>query len=178
MINLNIISRELKKEINTKAIYLSYKNLLAIIFITLTFYASAYLVCLLVLQIHFVETVKDTSLIPRGGENYSTQVRQLNNAITNIESIQSEYTNWSYLLESIHKLSGQNITINNISVNKNNKEITLCGIAATRDSLLQLKERLEDLNYFTEINLPIKNLLEKENISFDINSSFKTYEFK
>jgi len=178
MINLNIISQKLKKEINTKTIYLSYKNLLAIIFITLAFYTSACLVCLLVLQIHFVETVKDTTLITRGSENYSAQVRQLNSAITNIESIQSEYTSWSYLLEFLHHLSVENINISSISVNKEKEEISLRGIAATRDSLLQLKEKLEESNYFKEINLPIKNLLEKENISFDINSSFKTYEFK
>ena len=178
MINLNIISQELKKEINTKRIYSSYKNLLAIIFIALVFYTSAYLGCLLILQIHFVETVKDTTLITRGSENYSAQVRQLNSAITNIESIQSEYTNWSYLLEFIHQLSGQNININNININKKNAEITLSGIAATRDGLLELKEKLEESNYFTEINLPIKNLLEKENINFNIDSSFRTYEFK
>ncbi|MCK5211677.1 hypothetical protein KAJ89_03175 [Candidatus Parcubacteria bacterium] len=178
MINLNIISQELKKEINTKTIYLSYKNLLAIIFITLTFYTSAYLGCLLILQIHFVETVKDTSLITRGSENYSAQVRQLNSALANIESIQSEYTNWSYLFEFLHQLSNKNININNINVNKKNAEISLSGIATTRDSLLQLKEKLEESNYFTKINLPIKNLLEKENINFEINSSFKTYEFK
>ncbi len=178
MINLNIISQELKKEINTKTIYLSYKNLLAIIFITLILYTSAYLICLLVLQIHFVETVKDTTLITRGSENYSAQVRQLNSTITNIENIQSEYINWSYLLEFLHQLSSEDVNISSISVNKEKKEIILRGMAMTRDGLLQLKEKLEESNYFTEINLPIKNLLEKENISFDINSSFKTYEFK
>jgi len=178
MINLNIISQELKKEINTKTIYLSYKNLLAIIFITLVLYTSGYLICLLVLQIHFMETVKDTTLITRGSENYTAQVKQLNSAITSVENIQSEYINWSYLLEFLHQLSDQDINISNINVNKEKEVISLNGMAATRDSLLQLKKKLEESNYFTEINLPIKNLLEKENISFDINTSFKTYEFK
>ena len=178
MINLNIISQELKKEINTKAIYLSYKNLLAIIFIFLIFYTTTFLICLLVLHIHFIDTVKNTTLITRGGENYSSIVRQLNSNINNVADIQSEFISWSYLLEFLHQQSDQNISIDSISVNREKEEITLRGVAATRDSLLLLKKNLEDSNYFAEINLPIKNLLEKTNISFDINSTFKTYEFR
>ncbi len=178
MIDLNIISRELKKEINAKAIYVSFKNLLALIFIILIFYAIALLVCLLILQIHFTKTVKDTTLLVRRTENYTTEVRQINNLIINTETIQADFVAWSYLLEYLQTLSNENIKISNIGVDKGEKAIALTGVAATRDSLLQLKETLEQSNYFSEINLPIKNLLERENINFSINTNLSAYEFK
>ena len=51
-----------------------------------------------------------------------------------------------------------------------NRNIKLQGIAKQRSDLLELKSNLEKSTLYNSIDFPIKNLLEKENIIFEINA--------
>jgi hypothetical protein len=54
----------------------------------------------------------------------------------------------------------------------------MTGIALKRQDLLNLKNKLKKISFLDGITIPIENLTQKENISFDIKTNFKSYEFK
>jgi len=179
MLNLNIIPEEIKKTIKLINFYKSYKRILLILFLLITIYAIVFLFGKLILQNHFVETVSRTTILTKTTENYSKNVREINSQINFIGNIQEDFISWSYLVDFIAKNTPDGIDFKQIRFDKNKNTLFLQGIAASRDNLLALKKILENKpDFFSDISFPIKNILEKNNINFEINVSVTSYEFE
>lgn len=87
------------------------------------------------------------------------------------EEIQKDQLNWSIALK---KLSG--ITPDGISVDKISSKayhIFVFGMADTRDVLLEMKEKIMQENCFSDVNLPLSNLVSKDNVNFQIEFNIK-----
>lgn len=140
-------------------------------------YTAALFGAKFVLQNHFEETISEAALLTKNTENYSKQVGAINAQINSLETIQNSTTYWSYLIEYFSANLPSGINLKKLQVNKGSQTINLSGIAETRDSLLALKALIESDENFTDINLPIKTLLEKENINFSIQTKYTEYAF-
>jgi len=178
MIHLNIVPNNLKKEIKLSGINILLKNVYEILIILLSFYTIILLAMYLMLNFHFIQTVNETTQLTKSSENNTNDVRGINNLINYIDNIQQDSVEWSYLFKFLKINTAPNINYSKISINKNDNTITLTGRSETRDSLLSLKTSMEKTGYFNEIDFPIRNLLEKSNISFEIKAVFKNYEFQ
>ena len=177
MLQLNIISPELKREIKLTSIYQSLKNLYFFIGSMLLIYSVAFVASDIVLKNYYSGSLQKELVTSNSTENYSEKIKTINEQINYLESMQKEATNWSSLLLSLGEKANNNIKIAQISVNRQGDVIIISGEAKTRDSLLEFKSALENTGYLTEITLPIKSLLEKENINFTISAKFSKYEF-
>jgi hypothetical protein len=178
MLKLNIIPQSTKNEIKLNNIYFSLKNLLYILVVIIIFYAIIFLIGGLLLQIQFVKTVSETTIISQNKENASLSVIDLNNQINSISSMQGDSVRWTGLFKFISDNTKNDIKYNQINISKNNNTLYLHGLAGTRDGLMNLKAALEKSNYFSSIDFPIQNLLEKNNINFEITCKFASYDFK
>ena len=168
MLTLNLVSRELKKEIKLKRIYSLTKKLYYLLTILIIITAISLMAAKIILQNEFNKVVSETTLVTKNSQSYAPKVREINTKINNAFQVQSDYINWSYLLTEITKIIPSDITLSYIKVEKNPPIIQIRGVADSRDGLLQFKEALEKSSYFTAISFPIKNILEKENIDFII----------
>jgi len=177
MLTLNIIPQTSKKNIKYQIIYKSLKNIFSILVIMLIFYAIILLVAKLILQLQFIKTVEDTTLVTKSTELYNRNLRDLNNQMSSITKIQDDWVIWSKLYRYIDNNIPNGIKLSQLNVDKTVNKIFLRGNASTRDELLELKTILEKSNFFEQIDFPIKNLLEKTNINFDISAKIKSYEF-
>jgi len=178
MIHLNIAPNNLKKEIKLSSINTRLKNVYEILIILLSFYAIILLIMYLVLNVHFIQTVNETTQLTKSSENNVNDVREINNLINYIDTIQENSVKWSYLLKFLKTNTPPSINYSKILINKNENNVVLVGHSETRDNLLSLKTSMEEAGFFNEIDFPIKNLLEKNNINFEIKAIFKNYEFK
>lgn len=178
MLKLNIISPELKKEIKYKFFYITLKNILFIILISLLTHTSLLLTAKYVLRAHANETNNRNILIGSQTEDYNKKVKNINDQVSYIEKIQKDTVLWSEFTEILSHNINSGISIINFSVNQKSNVFVLSGYAKTRQDLLNLKSSLEELKIFNDITIPIDVLLKKENINFSINTSFNSYEFK
>jgi len=178
MLRLNIIPKPLKYEIRMQVNFIRIKNLLAILLLLVLLYSITFVVSRLILELHAIRTIYETITTTITKDNRSKQVRTINNDIDLVNDIQADSVEWSYFLEMLMKKIPADITLNRITANKNTNIIILAGTAGTRDSLLDLKELLEATPELNNVELPIKNLLQKENINFEISAQFVNYEFK
>jgi Tfp pilus assembly protein PilN len=178
MLTLNIIPQSSKNEIKLKNIYFYLKNLLYIIIILLILYAITLLIGVLLLQIQFVNTVNETTALSKNKKNSSLSVLDLNNQINSITSMQSESIKWTGLYKFISEDTNDDIKYYQINMSKNDNTLYLHGIAGSRDSLINLKSALEKSAYFSSVDFPIQNLLEKNNINFEITCKIASYDFK
>lgn len=178
MITLNILPIELKKELKLKLIYKILKNLFLICIILICIYGIIITVIKIFLQIHFINTVEETTLITRSTQNYSKKVYDINIKLNEVENIQENSINWSYLIAFIANNLASDIKLNRLQLAKDGKNLVLSGFSSSRQSLLDLKNALESSSYFTEVNFPISNLLEKKDITFEISANINAYDFE
>lgn len=177
MLALNIISERTKKEIKTKNIYYVVVKILSVLVILISIYAIIFLLATLSIQIKLVQTILENSSLTQNVENYNQQIIKINNKLGVILDIKNDFIEWSYLLEYLSNNISSNITLDRITLDKVGGTMVVNGTSRNRDSLLALKNFLEDSDYFSDVSLPTESLLEKENIDFQITSKIISYEF-
>lgn len=86
-------------------------------------------------------------------------------------SIQGDQLYWSKLFEKISTIIPEGIRI--IKIANKNHTILMAGVADTRDILVSMREKLSQEPCFSNINLPLSNLVSKDNIAFQIEFEIK-----
>jgi hypothetical protein len=104
-----------------------------------------------------------------------TQVEQFNNLVNIIKNIEINYTPRDLILKKIiSKTKENNITIKNLSLDKNNLKMT--ALALNEESILNFKKSLEADQGFGAIDLPFSEIKSSDagkifSISFSVNLS-------
>lgn len=102
---------------------------------------------------------------------YDQEIQGINSQINEIEKIQKGQVHWFKFFERINGQFSDKIEIKKIITS--NYAVLLSGRANNRDNLIQFKDNLEKESCFSEINLPLSNLVEKENVEFQIDFKIK-----
>lgn len=178
MIVLNLISEELRNEIKLKKLYIILKNSYFVLLILTIVVSIIFLIAKIVLQENFNNVVSQTTLITKNSQEYNSKIREINSKINSISLIQNDYVPWTNILDVLVSTVPDDISFSYLKISQDNKSIKIKGVSATRDSLLLLKTNLEKSNLFLEVNLPLSNILEKNNIYFEIDTKIKLENIK
>jgi hypothetical protein len=100
---------------------------------------------------------------------YENEITRANKDVENIRRIQKEHLSWSGVFSEFEKIVPQGISVEEMSTK--DYKIFVVGKAATRENLVKLKEGLEVGKCFSEANMPLSNLVSKENIEFQLDFS-------
>lgn len=175
MITLNLVSAGQKKETKLRHIYGFIKTVnLSLIIITIAI-AIVLLVAKIILQSKFNDIVNQTTLVTKTNQGYNNQVQEINNKLNFIGKIQDDFIPWSNLITNLAEMTPPNINFYYLKLDSQDQTIKIKGRAGLRSSLLDFKEKMAATAYFKEIDFPIKNILEKENIDFEINAKLNSY---
>jgi len=170
MITLNLVSTGQKREIKLRRIYGFVKVVnLALIIITIAI-AMILLAAKITLQLKFNNIVNQTTLVTKNNRGYNNHVREINNKLSFIEKVQADFIPWSHLIKSLAEMTPSDINLYYLKLNSLDQTFKIKGRAGLRNSLLDFKDKIAATAYFKDIEFPIKNLLEKENIDFEINA--------
>ncbi len=124
----------------------------------------------IILQLKFNQIVTQTTLVTKNNQGYNNQVREINNKLNFVATIQDDFVPWSNLLKNLAEMTPADINFYYLKINGEEQSIKIKGKAKLRNSLLNFKNGMENSPAFKNIDFPIKNILEKENIDFEINS--------
>jgi Tfp pilus assembly protein PilN len=119
----------------------------------------------------------DNKINKSGGAQYETikyyerKFSEINSKISKISSITSGQIYWLGLFSKLESAIPDKVEISGISTN--NFSLHFAGKAETREDLLLLKDNLEKEECFENINLPLSNLVSKENVIFQIDLEIK-----
>lgn len=173
MLTINLISNEQKKEIKMKRLYESIKKIFCVSIVLTCLTAIMFLASKLILQNEYVNAVMQTSIIARNSRGFDNKISGINHQINTASSIQDNYKIWSPLIKDIAEITPADITLSLLSIGADGKAVQLKGTAKYRESLLEFKQKLENSGNYEDINLPLQNILQKENINFDITVGIK-----
>ncbi len=101
---------------------------------------------------------------------YDINFKQANLKIKNVIAIEKQQLYWSKMFTQLSAIIFPGITIDDLSTE--NFKVTIQGKADTRDELIVFKNKLDKNNCFSDVNLPLSNLVNRSNINFKI--SFQT----
>lgn len=92
----------------------------------------------------------------------------LNRQLILANNIQLKYIKWSNLIKSFSSNISDGIILNNLEFDTTNKKLNIKGVAKNREQLVDFQNNLEELSYLNDIKIPISNLLQREDINFEI----------
>lgn len=118
----------------------------------------------------YVETAASVS---ERTEVYDAIVEDLNRSSQEAKVIvqTNQESSLSDLLQDMWSVNGQEVEITSVQLSRNADGVTpigLTGEAVNRQALALFRDRLDALPYVTEVNLPIGNLAENQDINFTI----------
>ena len=178
MLKLNILPEEFKKEVRLSSIYVVFRNIiLLLVFLT----ATSGIVFLLgdaVLQIYIEDSGFAKTIVQSNFQSLNERVENAESKINYILEIQENAINWSKLIEDIMVKTNDNIVFSKVSINREKYQLNLSGHAEARSDLIELKEGFENSNSYLSIDFPIQNILEKNDIDFDMLMTIDPYDFR
>ena len=104
-------------------------------------------------------------------KDYDAEIKNMNARVVEVQKIQNGQLYWSKFFSKMEELIPEGIIINNMTTK--DYSISLAGDSDNRDSLTTLKEKIETDGCFTDVNLPLSYLVEKENLTFQIDFKIK-----
>lgn len=176
MISLNLIPPLKKKELRLTQFYILIKNFVIAILLVNILSAIILLAAKFTLQNHFHKIVEQTTLTTKYANTLSQDVKVFNNQLNAVAGIQAEHLQWSNFFINFTKLVPSGIALDSITIKEN--KILLMGISATRDDLLVFQKNLETSPMFSNIQIPIDNLLRREDIDISIKADINLDEMK
>ena len=176
MIILDLISPQEKKQFHTKRIYLVIERLVFISSLLFIINISIVLIAKHIIKNNLRDINSQSITITEGNKELNQQIKNLNSELEFLDFVQSENIFFTDLFLKIINLTPKNITLSHLSfkfLEKKKKEnsilnLNIKGIAATREDLINYKEKINSSNFLKEIKLPISDLLLRENIKFEL----------
>lgn len=175
MINLNLVPPAKKHEIRLTQIYVMIKNLIILLLFLAIAVAITLLLTKMFLQNHFNNIVEQTTLMPRYASIFNKDFKEFNEQLKAVKEIQKDHFYWTNFFVKFSKLIPDGLALDNLIVNNN--KILLTGSARLRDQLLVLKNNLESSELFSNVAIPLENLLKKEGIDFNIKADINLNQF-
>lgn len=179
MLEINLLSKEGKK---SWKIYILSRVLIFAGFFSV-------IAALIFSMVLFVYKIKiDSSLKLAKDRIYSSQgegieqekkmkeeVEKVNSKIAYFNKISEEHSEISAALKKISDIIPKSSVISNINITseKENFAMVVKGISASRVSFLRLKDLIEKDGNFYDIESPLSNITQKENVEFVISAKIK-----
>lgn len=104
-------------------------------------------------------------------KKYEDKFNEINAKTSNILKIQNNHLNWLGFFYKLDKIVPENIYLSDLSTN--NYQISLIGRAKTRDDFLKFQDKIKTEDCFSDVNVPLSNLVSKENVDFQIDFKIK-----
>ncbi|NTW89088.1 MAG: hypothetical protein HGB26_08255 [Desulfobulbaceae bacterium] len=100
-------------------------------------------------------------------EKYEGEFSDANAELDDLDSVARDQLYWSKFLVKMSRAVPGKIEV--MSITTANYSVTLTGQAETRDDLITFKDDLSKDGCFKEIDLPLSNLVSKDNVAFQMN---------
>lgn len=166
MITLNLIPLDKKESLRITQLYVVIKNLIILILIITIIIAIILLIVKALLQNHFNNIVEQTTLTTKYASTFNKGIKKFNQRLDSVVSIQKDFIPWTNFFVDFTSLVPPDLELLSLAIKEN--RLLINGRAKTRDKLLEFKSNLENSNLFSEVEIPLEDLLKKENVDVNI----------
>lgn len=166
---INLVPPEIQEEFNLQERKKVNKHFLALTTTVLTLTTVASLISLLYLfnlRSNLEKEKISLPLLPSETGTAISQTQSTNKMARTIVQVDKLRTYPQTRIAVLLPIIPQGINIANISIDELQKQLVITGRAATRESLLELRDKLEETQDFNEAILPLSSLQKAKDIDF------------
>ena len=168
MITINLVPQEHKIKIERKKTYLAIKEALLIILLFASVISIMLMLSKSYLESQLADLMNENSQNVAMIQKTNDRIKSINEKINDADSVQKNFKSWSGLITALYSAKGEDISYSYLKIFRKESTVEISGVSKTRDALLLLQKNLQKMDYFKKINLPLSNLISKENNSFSI----------
>jgi len=173
ILNLNLMPKTKKRELLILTRINLLKNFFVYSFNLLFIFFCFLLIFYYNLNQQLVSLNESRSLVNDSFLEYNKEIRGLNQNIVNINTAGEHYQELTPKFLELLKSVPTDIKLTSLSLSLDKKAIFIPGVAKNRDALLFYEETLEEIPWIKSVDIPKTQLLQKENISFNIGIELK-----
>lgn len=167
---INLLSTEKRKYLRRMIYFQFIKNTLTSLVIVFCISGITLLSGQWILQEYFND-VSGNLVATNGYQNgKNKKIKETNDLISQINALQQVNTQWSNTMVQIGNAIPDKVVLKNLSLNSENKIFIFSGTADTRADLLEMQTNLEQLDFIENVDIPLSQLTEKENLLFTISA--------
>jgi Tfp pilus assembly protein PilN len=104
-------------------------------------------------------------------KKFDEEFKETNSSVSQAITLEKDQLYWTNLFKRLSDNLSDDITITDLATK--DYSVLLAGKADNRDALMNYREKLVAEECFTDINLPLSNLVSKDNISFQMDFKIK-----
>ena len=125
------------------------------------------------------QTVNDLAAhsfsVNRDFTHYNQEIKQINTTFKQVALAAQEYVPLTPKILDIAQTLPPDIKLNTLTIDRTTNTLILSGTAKTRTALLSYDEQLATISWISSVSAPRSQLLQKENINFEIRASLKNF---
>jgi Tfp pilus assembly protein PilN len=144
---------------------------IAAVFLTMLFSLNYILQLNLLVANNNFERISNNNNQIKKIKEYDLAIKENSVKISEIEKIQNGQLHWGIFFEKLNGTVPIDVAL--VSVSTKDYKIFLTGKAKNRDILVAFKENLEKNDCFLDVNLPLSNLVVKEDLAFQLDFNIK-----
>jgi Tfp pilus assembly protein PilN len=171
--HLNFLSANKRKLLLTMLYLQFFKGLLEI------FLCIVSLACIIllggqwVMQTYFNTLAADLTYMTKQHADTNRQIHTINTILKRTDTIQSRYNLWTPNLVALFSSVPDAITIDTATLDASTHTYVVSGSAASRDDLLQFRDRLQKISFVDSVDIPLSQLTFKEKFPFSLTIKIK-----
>ncbi len=154
--------------------FLFIREMLEMIILTASILAIIYLAGWLVLVQAINDLAASTLLVNKEFPKYNQDIKLINKAVRDFNSSAAGFTRILPDIQDIAKNLPGNIRLTALSVNRADNTVSLSGVAADRDALLNYVKIVNSIPWLEGAANPTSLLFTKENVPFDLKVKIKS----
>jgi len=122
----------------------------------------------MIVKKYFDDVTAHTALVTAKTQSYNDRVKKINAALSETNKLQDAFNQWSFLVEDLSGITPAGLTLSSVKADGAAGTIAIRGKAGLREDILKFKDNLGRSQYIKDVDFPIRNMLERENIDFDL----------
>jgi len=99
-------------------------------------------------------------------ESYENSFGEINAKINNIFKLQRGHNDWSNIFYRLSDTVPENVYLSDLATV--DYRISIAGKAKTREDFLKFQEKIKSEECFSDVEVPLSNLVSKENVGFQV----------
>jgi hypothetical protein len=168
MLKLNFLSEEAKKEAKFKRLHSLIARVDAVLLIGVIFLSVLFTSAENLMAKNFKEFYEQDTILKTSGQEYNEKIKKINEKLKTVAKIQKDFIPFSLIIKELTNRIPEGNSLFYIKADVNSRLLKISGQAKRREDFLNLKTKLSESPLFIEINSPLQNILNKENIDFEI----------
>ncbi len=168
MIALNLIPQEQKIIMKNTRLYAAIKEAVTLILLFASIIAIMLWVSRFYLESDLADLVTANAANVASNEATNQRIIAINKQIDLVSNIENNYASSRKILAAVAHIVPENIALATINYYREESTVEISGLAKSRTDLIDFKNKLDSAGWIKSVDLPITDLIDKENNKFTI----------